>query len=395
MAAFNRAGRALRFFMKQRSKKFAFVFLCLFLIFTAAGDQAIAGDKPGFLSVTGPCNLVFPKDHGSHPGYRTEWWYYTGNLEAETGNRYGFQLTFFRSQINAPGDEKRWPQPHSVWRTAQVYLGHSAITDILKNRHLQSELMARGTLGMAGVSQETTDSMVFIKNWSADIGVNRHLLKAVTDEFSYELRLKPAKPPALHGQAGYSRKGSTPERASCYYSISRLITDGVLTVGDKKTAVHGLGWMDHEFSTAPLEPGIIGWDWFSLQLSDQTEIMLYMLRNEQGRFSPASSGTFITASGRPQSLKKDDFRVDILDTWKSPRSRAVYPVNWRITVFPLAIEITAKANILDQEMQTQATTGVTYWEGSISIKGSVGTYPVEGSGYAELTGYAQAFNAPM
>ncbi|MGD8470904.1 MAG: lipocalin-like domain-containing protein [Desulfobacterales bacterium] len=381
--------------MKHRSKIVAVVLLCLFSMITAAGYHAIAEDKSGFLSVTGPCNLVFPKDHGSHPGYRTEWWYYTGNLKAETGNRYGFQLTFFRSQISAPGDERRWPQPHAVWRTRQIYLGHSAVTDILKNRHLQSELMARGTLGMAGVSQKTTDTQVFIKNWSANIGANRHLLKAVTDAFSYELRLKPAKPPVLHGQAGYSRKGSAPERASCYYSFSRLKTDGALTIGGKKTAVDGLSWMDHEFSTASLEPGIIGWDWFSLQLSDQTEIMLYLLRKEQGRFSPVSSGTFIDGSGRPHHLAKDDFKVDVLDTWQSPRSRAVYPVHWRLTVFPLAIELTAKANILDQEMQTQATTGVTYWEGSISIKGSVGKYPVKGWGYAELTGYAQSFNVPM
>jgi predicted secreted hydrolase len=248
---------------------------------------------------------------------------------------------------------------------------------------------------MAGVSQKTTGTRVFIKNWSANIGADRHLLKAVADEFSYELRLRPAKPPVLHGQAGYSRKGSAPERASCYYSLSRLKTDGALTIGGKKTAVHGLSWMDHEFSTAPLEPGIIGWDWFSLQLSNQTEIMFYLLRNEQGRFSQVSSGTFIDGSGKPQHLAKDDFKVDVLDTWQSPRSRGVYPVHWRLTVFPLAIQLTAKASILDQEMQTQATTGVTYWEGSISIKGSVGKYPVEGWGYAELTGYAHSFNAPM
>jgi len=379
--------------MKHLSKIMGYVLL--FLMIAVAGYNAIAEDKSGFLSVSGPCNLVFPKDHGSHPGYRTEWWYYTGNLEAETGNRYGFQLTFFRSQIIAPGDEKRWPQPPSAWRTRQIYLGHAAITDIFKKRHLQSELMARGTLGMAGVSQEAIDTIVFIKNWSAKIGVDRHLLKTVSDDFSYELTLKPVKPPVLHGQAGYSRKGSTPDRASCYYSFPRLKTEGALTIGGKTIPVRGLSWMDHEFSTAPLEPGIIGWDWFSLQLSDQTEIMLFLLRNEEGRFNPASSGTFIDVSGKPRHLTKDDFRVDVLDSWKSPRSQAVYPVHWRLTVFPLAMQLTVRANISDQEMQTPATTGVTYWEGSISINGSVGKHPVKGSGYVELTGYAQPFNAPM
>jgi predicted secreted hydrolase len=271
----------------------------------------------------------------------------------------------------------------------------TAITDIFKKRHLQSELMARGTLGMAGVSQEAMDTLVFIKNWSAKIGADQHLLKTVTDDFSYELTLKPAKPPVLHGEAGYSRKGSTPERASCYYSFPRLKTEGTLIFGGKPIAVRGLSWMDHEFSTAPLEPGIIGWDWFSLQLSDQTEIMLFLLRTEEGRFNQASSGTFIDGSGNPRHLTKEDFRVDVLNSWKSPRSQAVYPVHWRLTVFPLAIQLTAKANLSDQEMHTQATTGVTYWEGSISINGSVGKHPVKGSGYVELTGYTQSFNAPM
>lgn len=381
--------------MKQLSLKVAFVLLWLFLINGTAAFNAIAEDNSSYLSVTEPCNLVFPKDHGLHPGYRTEWWYYTGNLDADSGESYGFQLTFFRSQISAPGTEKKWPGPHSAWRTQQIYAGHSAITDIAGKRHLQSELLARGALAMAGVTQGEQGTLVFIKNGSAKIEADRHVLQTTTDDFSYELTLRPVKPPVLHGRAGYSRKGSTPERASCYYSLSRLETAGALTIDGKTIPVRGLSWMDHEFSTAPLESGIIGWDWFSLQLSDQTEIMLFLLRNEQGGFNPASSGTFIDVSGKPVHLTKNDFRVEVLDYWKSPRSQAVYPVRWRLTFFPLAIQLNARANILDQEMQTQATTGVIYWEGSISIEGSVGKYPLKGVGYAELTGYAKPFNAPM
>ena len=381
--------------MKPRSKKIASVFLFLFLMKTTAGFNVVAEDNSGYLAVTGPCNLVFPKDHGPHPGYRTEWWYYTGNLRAESGARFGYQLTFFRSQISPPGAQKRWPQPASAWRARQLYLGHAAITDIFKKRHLQSELMARGILGMAGVSQEDVDTLIFIKNWSARIGTDRHLLKTVADDFSYELKLESVKPPVLHGEAGYSRKGSTPERASCYYSLPRLNTDGALTVGKNTIAVRGLSWMDHEFSTAPLEPGIAGWDWFSLQLSDQTEIMLYLLRTEQGRTSAVSSGTFIDVSGNPRHLTKDDFSIEVLDQWKSPRSQTLYPAQWRLTIFPLSIQLNIDSNLSDQEMQTPATTGVTYWEGSVSINGSVGKHPVKGSGYAELTGYARSFNAPM
>jgi len=382
-------------FMKPRSKKLASGFFWLFLVIAVADSHAIADDHSGFLSVAGPCNLVFPKDHGSHPGYRTEWWYYSGNLEGDSGEPYGFQLTFFRSQISAPGDEKKWPVPHSAWRTQQVYAGHAAISDINGKRHLQSETMARGALAMAGVSRQASNTLVFIKNWSARIETERQLLTAVADHFSYKFRLIPVKPPVLHGRSGYSLKGSTPERASCYYSFSRLKTSGDLTIDGKTIAVRGSSWMDHEFSTAPIEPGIIGWDWFSLQLSDQTEIMIFLLRKEKGGLHAASSGTFIDGSGKSLHLTKDDFRVEVLDKWVSPRSRAVYPVRWRIKVFPLAIQLTVRANMSDQEMRTQDTSGVTYWEGSVSIAGSVAENPVSGKGYAELTGYAGPFDAPM
>ncbi|MGD8882200.1 MAG: lipocalin-like domain-containing protein [Desulfobacterales bacterium] len=381
--------------MKQLFKIVAWVFLCLILMNTVAAHKVIAGDAPDFLSVTGPCNLTFPKDHGPHPGYRTEWWYYTGNLQAESGARFGYQLTFFRSQISPSGAEKKWPRPTSAWRAQQIYLGHAAISDISGKRHLQAERVAREALGLAGTSETAGDTIIFIKNWRAQIEETAHILKAVTDEFSFELTLQPVKEPVLHGQAGYSRKGSTPRRASCYYSFPRLISDGTLTLDGKTMRVEGLTWMDHEFSTAPLEPGIVGWDWFSLQLSDRTEIMLYQFRNEKGGLSPASSGTFIDPSGNPRHLTIDDFSIEVLDQWKSPRSQALYPTHWRLTLFPLSIQLDVDANLADQEMQTPASTGVTYWEGSVSISGSAAKHSVQGMGYVELTGYAEPFRAPM
>jgi predicted secreted hydrolase len=381
--------------MRHSSKKVVFMFLCLFMMNTGAGYHAIAEDQAGFLSVTGPCNLTFPIDHGPHPGYRTEWWYYTGNLQSDAGAPYGFQLTFFRRQISPHGAQKQWPRPHSAWRTQQIYLGHAAISDIAKKRYLPSELISREALGMAGATQKESETTIFIRNWSAKIRAGSHILKAVTDDFSYELTLQSLKSPILHGAGGYSLKGSTPERASCYYSITRLLAEGALNLGGKTISVKGLGWMDHEFSTAPLEPGIIGWDWFSLQLSDKSEIMLFQLRNENGGLHPASSGTFIDPFGRSRYLSIEDFKIEVLDRWKSPKSSAVYPVRWHVTVFPLAIQLTVAANMSDQEMQTPGSTGVTYWEGSVAANGSVANRIVQGQGYVELTGYAQSFSAPM
>ena len=381
--------------MKLLPQKASCAFLFIVLIVAVVGRQVYAGEESHYLSVTGPCNLTFPKDHGLHAGYRIEWWYYTGNLQAESGAQYGYQLTFFRNQISPPGAERQWPEPHSAWRTQQVYAGHAAISDIYKKKHYQSELLVRGSLGLAGVSHSADLTTITIKNWSVQIGPDFHLLKAVSDDFSFELNLTSDKPPVSHGKAGYTRKGSTPARASCYYSYTRLNSEGTLTVNGTTLSVQGSSWMDHEFSSASLESGIVGWDWFSLQLSDQTEIMVYLLRGHGGQLNPASSGTFIDKSGQGRHLTHKDIRIETLDSWKSPRSKAVYPSRWRLTIFPLSMALTITPNLADQEMNTGATTGVTYWEGSVLVNGTAGKQPIKGVGYVELTGYANAFNAPM
>ena len=351
--------------------------------------------EEGFKSVTGPCDLAFPRDHGSHPGFRTEWWYYTGNLENKEGNRFGFQLTFFRSQISPMGAEKTWLTPASAWRTQQIYLGHAAITDMDGKQHLQAETAARGALGIAGTRTEETLTDIFLKNWSARIEHDHHRIEAQTDNFSIDLMLIPVKSLVMHGDKGYSRKGSAPEKASCYYSYTRLKSKGRLTIGNKTYPVGGLSWMDHEFSTAPLESGLSGWDWFSLQLSDHTEVMVFLLRDTKGGLSPASSGTYIDDRGNSIQISKKDFHINVLDTWKSPVSQAVYPSRWRIRISPMNLDVIVNSNLENQEMRTPETTGVTYWEGSVSIAGSKNQGPVTGIGYVELTGYAKKFDAPM
>ena len=369
--------------------------LLVLLVSISSIYPAIAADPEAYLQVTGPCGLEFPRDHGAHPGYRTEWWYYTGNLRSSGGDRYGFQLTFFRSRISPPGTEKAWPDPPSAWRTQQVYAAHAALTDIGGKRHLQAERLSRGALEMAGVRQGPTETRVFLKDWSARIGPESQELTAVAEDFSFELTLSPAKAPVLHGRDGYSRKGSSPENASCYYSFTRLEAGGSLTIAGREVAVSGLAWMDHEFSTAPLEAGIKGWDWFSLQLSDQTEIMAFLLRTADGGISPASSGTWVASDGNSHHLSKDEFSVNVLDTWKSPHSKAVYPSRWHLRVPEYKLDVVISPNLADQEMRTSAGTDITYWEGSVSIRGTHQGKPVDGQGYVELTGYARDFDAPM
>lgn len=367
----------------------------LLLCILSLSRPVFAEDENEYLSVTGPCNLEFPKDHGAHPGYRTEWWYYTGNLRSENGHRYGFQLTFFRSQISPPGAEKKWPRQPSAWRTSQVYLAHAAVSDIAGKQHRQAENLSRAALGMAGVSQSARHTTVFLKNWSTEIKADIHILKVNTADFSYDLKFKPAKPAIMHGDRGYSLKGATPDRASCYYSFTRLDGQGSISIGGHTVSVSGSAWMDHEFSTALLEPGITGWDWFSLQLSDETEIMVFLLRSEKGGLHAASSGTYIDADGITRHLAIADISVEVLDTWRSKQSKARYPARWRMQIAPLSIDVKITSNLPDQEMRTLGSTGVTYWEGSASIEGIKNKHPVKGEGYVELTGYAGAFDAPL
>ena len=351
-----------------------------------------AGD---FLAVTGPCYLRFPEDHGPHPGFRTEWWYYTGNVTDEDGRDCGFQLTFFRHSLTPLQDRKNWPDPASTWRTDTLYLAHAALTDINGKRHLQAEKVSRPVLSMAGAERSGLSVSLQVHDWQATLQPEGHRLRADAGGFSLALDLLPEKPPVLHGEAGYSRKGGAPERASCYYSFTRMRVEGALSVDGKRHSVKGLAWMDHEFSTAPLEPGVTGWDWFSLQLREHSEVMIYLLREKAGGVHGASGGTFVSAEGKIRHLARDDVQVEPVDFWNSPRSGARYPVKWLVKVWPLNLEVTVAARFLDQEMRTQASTGVDYWEGAVSVRGTRAGRPVEGAGYVELTGYAKPFDAPM
>jgi len=373
----------------------AIIFLIILLAAASVIPLINAEEPTGYLSVTGPCNLEFPKDHGPHPGYRTEWWYYTGNLQDASGERYGFQLTFFRSQISPTGDRQKWPQPSSAWRTQQVYLAHSAISNITEKQHLQAELISREALNMAGAKQIEDITTIFLKNWSARIGPDQHRLTVPSDNYSYELTLAPEKPAVRHGIDGYSLKGSSADRASCYYSFTRLNVAGSISIGNKNVAVNGSGWMDHEYGTDMLGPGLNGWDWFSLQLADRTEVMAYVLKTEMGGVGPTSFATVIDRQGQYRPISNDEFIVTTLGTWKSPHSKAVYPAAWRIQIFPGLIDLTIRPNLADQEMRTSGTTGVTYWEGSVSVVGTKSSKPVVGEGYVELTGYDRPFEAPM
>ncbi|MFP5222729.1 MAG: lipocalin-like domain-containing protein [Acidobacteriota bacterium] len=361
-----------------------------------------------FAPVTGPCDFVFPRDHGPHPGHKTEWWYYTGALKGPSGERYGFQFTIFRSRIK-PGE----PENATGWRTNQILLGHAALTDVTRRKHRQHEAVSRAALDLAGWSTpgtpgtalppagtDETDSpagkdgqvvRLFLRDWNLSIAPDAHRLEARAPDFSYDLALTPKKGPIAHGERGYSRKGVKPESASCYYSIPRMEVSGSIRLDGKAIPVTGDAWMDQEYSSAPLEAGISGWDWFSLRLSDGSDLMVFFLRAQNGGFGPATGGTLIAPDGKATRISASQLALSSTGSWTSPRSKARYPAGWKLSAPGIALAISPE--VPDQEMNTPLSTGVNYWEGLVRATGTAGGKPVTGEGYVELTGYDKAFTA--
>jgi predicted secreted hydrolase len=326
----------------------------------------------------------FPRDHAAHNGYKTEWWYYTGHLQTSKGQRYGYELTFFRT---AHASEN---QPlGSQWTLTQIYPAHFAVSDETHQRFFFTEKLNRAGIGVAGAREDIYS--VWNETWTAELLGNQHVLKAESPEFSIHLLQTPEKPPILHGQNGVSQKADCVGCASHYYSMTRLKTDGVLYLNGKAIPVTGISWMDHEFGSNQLGKTQVGWDWFSLQLDNRTELMLYVLRNEDGSVDPNSSGTWVLPNGQSRHLSLQDFQITPLGQWTSPKSTGTYPMGWRITVPSEGLDLTVKAAFENQELITGRSTEVTYWEGSSHVSGSAQGKPITGQAYVEMTGYAEPF----
>jgi predicted secreted hydrolase len=325
----------------------------------------------------------FPADHGAHPDYQTEWWYWVGQLKSSAGETFGYQLTFFRSALRRPD-----PKAHSAWSLSTLYFAHLAISDPAQGRFNFREKVGRGALGLSGAA--VGHLKVWIDNWHAEQIGAVFRLQARDGDTGLDLALTPLKPPALHGEAGFSRKAAKTEAASYYYSIPRLKTEGRLTLGGRVLVVHGESWMDHEFFTGAMAAGEVGWDWFALQLDDHREVMLYLLRHRDGSLDPASSGTLIDLRGQTRHLKMTDFHVQATGVWKSPHSGATYPAGWRIAIPGAGLNLTITTTMADQEVRAGTPAQVSYWEGQVKIQGQKEGRPLTGHGYVELTGYAGA-----
>ena len=344
----------------------------------------------GYTQADGTWKLSFPGDYGAHPDFQTEWWYYTGNLTDTQGRRFGYQLTFFRRALVPPQERSA---RLSKWGTDQAYLAHFAITDVRSDEHSAYERLSRGAAGLAGA--EAKPFQVWLEDWrveeTAPSTYHLHASQAANQEeagqsqaISLDLVLHELTGPILQGNQGYSQKGPDPANASYYFSQPRLASQGTLQLGDQTFEVQGTSWMDHEFSTSALSPGQVGWDWFSIQLDDGSELMVFQIRRQDGSVDAFSSGKWIEPDGSTRQLERKDFEISVTHTWQSHQTNGVYPAGWTLRVPSLDLELEIRPVVADQEMNLTYQ----YWEGAVDVRGTRAGISASGVGYVELTGYA-------
>ena len=341
--------------------------------------DALSVEGDGFRQVTAPRPFDFPRDHGPHPDYAIEWWYYTGNLDTPTGRHFGYELTFFRIGVT-PDEVER----SSEWATRQIYSAHFALTDVENDEFYAFERYSRDALGLAGAVG--APFRVWLEDWSA-VGEGEDTLPmrlhAAQDGVEIDLVLGSEKDIVLNGDAGFSRKSGTSGAASYYYSMTRMPTSGAVLLNGRSHSVSGMSWLDREWSSTRLSDEHIGWDWFALQLSDGRDIMYGKLRPKGSDGDAFELGTIVAANGAYTPIRAGDVRMDVLERWQSGRG-GTYPSRWRLRIPTEGLDIEVTPYISDQELDTL----VRYWEGAVRIQGTSRGQPIGGSGYVELTGYA-------
>lgn len=335
--------------------------------------EALSDDARGFARALEPQPFEFPRDHGPHPQFKNEWWYYTGNLVDDKGHEFGYQLTFFRIGLLPVA-----PARASHWATNEIYMAHLALTDVTHQQHYAFERFARGAAGLSGAALDPF--RVWVEDWEA-VGGNDAFpmkLRAAQSNVALDLRLHVAKPLALQGEHGLSRKSAMPGNASYYYSQTRLDTHGEIRIGDQTQTVRGSSWMDREWSTSALNADQQGWDWFALQLDDGRDVMYYRLRRRDGSDDVHSAGSITDAEGNVRALRSSDVSLQPMQHWTSPDSHVRYPVSWRLKIPSQQLDLTIDAKVDAQEMRLT----VRYWEGAVRVSGTA-----SGNGYLELVGY--------
>jgi len=352
----------------------------LLLLWFSVAHAAVADlnilreNTAGFARAVEPRAFEFPRDHGPHPEFHHEWWYVTGNLDSDTGERSGFELTIFRVGLLPPNVPT---SGESAWRAREVYAAHFAITDVARGRFRFTDQYSRGALGLAGAAAEP------FRVWLNDWELGSKIIHARGQGYELTLEVGSLGEPVLNGDHGLSRKSAEAGAASYYYSIPRIAVHGQLIREGVSANVHGLAWLDREWGSGSLGAREQGWDWFALQLQDGSALMFYSLRNADGSRNSNSSGTWVDANGHSRALAADEVSIDVSDHWTSPRGGR-YPSRWRVRVPSAGVDVDVRPVLADQELGTRPR----YWEGAVDLRGTQSGHGA-GRGYVELVGYGE------
>jgi predicted secreted hydrolase len=364
---------------------------CAYLHSSSAAPPAVLNSAanpgaPGFAAALEPRAFEFPRDHGPHPDFRQEWWYLTGNLDASDGQRFGFEVTFFRVALAPEAPESAASPTLSAWRAREIYVAHFAVTDVARRRFRSQQKFSRAALGLAGA--QAAPLRVWLDDWSLEsapgAGAGQWKLHAAQPGYAIDLMLEPLEAPVLNGANGLSRKSEQAGDATYYYSIPRLRVRGQLLREGRPLELRGLAWLDREWGSGGLGPREVGWDWFALQLDDGSALMFYALRGQGGGRDVHSAGTFIAGDGSTRALANADVSIAVTDSWRN-RNGERYPAGWRIQVPAMVLDLTVRPALADQELRTTPP----YWEGAVDVTGERAGKSLGGRGYVELVGYAQ------
>jgi predicted secreted hydrolase len=346
----------------------------------AAGVLPFDNADAAFEQALTPREFEFPRDHGAHPTFAHEWWYLTGRLAAPSGERFGFELTFFRVGLARSATAAAADASH--WRAQQMYVAHFAVTDIERGQFHFQERSARDALGLAGAAADPL--RVWVDDWSLALGGARWQIQAAMPGYALDVQMTAELAAVLNGDRGLSQKSSAAGDASYYYSIPRLAVRGQLVRDGQALNVSGSAWLDREWGSGGLGADGAGWDWFALQLADGSELMFYSLRRRDGRRDAHSAGTWVAPDGAVRALGSADVAIGVQGYWVSPRGGR-YPARWRLEVPALGLAVDLRPVLADQELDGPPR----YWEGAVDVAGRTGGRNITGSGYVELVGYAR------
>lgn len=342
----------------------------------------------------------FPADLASHPEYKTEWWYITGHLQPEddaSAEPLGFQLTFFRIGLSpavAVGDS-------SAWSPTDLVMAHAAVGDPASRRHVFSEVIRRATPFLGGFGSPGDTVLAWCRApsgtdaaWSLQHRDGSYILSVRDDRqgLHYELTCTPTRPRVFHGEGGFSPKTPEGDSGSLYFSRTRMATRGTVLRDGARVPVTGTAWLDREVFTSTLGGDQVGWDWTALNFDDGTDLMLYRLRDKEGRENFAL-GTRVHPDNSLESMTTDRWSLEPLEHWESPKTGSRYPVKWKLEVAGRANPLILQAAFPEQENVSDLT-GIHYWEGAVTIHDGNGGAPI-GRGFVELTGYGEGSRPPV